>query len=72
MESSDRYEPEIDAERTDEPLCDECGHEEHYHHWRYGCEVERGDQLVGEILQAMGPCGCQAVKVYPVGYKPVA
>jgi hypothetical protein len=71
MESSDQYEPHIDAERSpDEPLCDECGHPEADHHWRYGCEVERGDDYVLGTLQAMGPCGCRAVKVYPVGFAP--
>ena len=41
-----------------DPLCDKCNHPE-AHHGRKGCEAERGDQLVGEMLQAMGPCTCR-------------
>ena len=48
-----------------EILCDECEHPIRLHR-KDGCEVERGDQLVGEIFQAMGPCGCRVVQVQEV------
>jgi hypothetical protein len=44
-----------------DPICEECGHEVSLHEPKYGCEVERGDGYVGDVLQAMGPCGCKAV-----------
>jgi hypothetical protein len=43
-----------------ERLCDECSHPIRLHDDPYGCQHERGDQVVGEVLMAMGPCGCRA------------
>jgi hypothetical protein len=40
--------------------CPECNHILKFHADRYGCEVDRGDREIGGILQAAGPCGCNA------------
>jgi hypothetical protein len=47
-----------------EPDCDECGHPISAHDPKYGCDVERGDGYVGgsDVIQALGPCGCTAVR----------
>jgi hypothetical protein len=42
--------------------CDECWHPISRHDDKCGCDVDRGDQLVGEVLTAMGPCCCEAFK----------
>jgi hypothetical protein len=48
----------------DAETCDDCGHAWRHHNPKYGCEVERGDGYIGtsDVLQALGPCGCTAVK----------
>ncbi len=39
--------------------CSECGHALKHHSPEYGCEVERGDGWIGDVYQALGPCGCK-------------
>jgi hypothetical protein len=41
-------------------LCPACDHELQHHLEKEGCEIERGDgyRAGSEILEALGPCGC--------------
>ena len=41
--------------------CGDCGHDLDWHLDKYGCEFDRGDgyRAGGEILEALGPCGCE-------------
>lgn len=43
--------------------CPDCGHALRYHADKYNCEVERGDgyRIGSEILEALGPCGCDCI-----------
>jgi hypothetical protein len=40
--------------------CPDCGHALKFHADKYNCEVDRGDgyRIGSEILEALGPCGC--------------
>jgi hypothetical protein len=56
------------AETAAEPAeCGECGHAISAHDPTYGCDVERGDGYAGgsDVIQALGPCGCTAVRSEP-------
>ena len=41
-------------------VCPACNHELQHHLDKHGCEIERGDgyRSGSEILEALGPCGC--------------
>lgn len=41
-----------------------CGHILKYHADKYACEVEQGDgyRIGSEILEALGPCGCDCLE----------
>lgn len=44
--------------------CPECGHTLEHHADKYNCDVEQGDgyRIGSEILEALGPCGCDLIE----------
>lgn len=44
--------------------CPDCGHTLEHHADKYNCDVERGDgyRIGSEILEALGPCGCECLE----------
>lgn len=54
--------PEM-LEALEQLECPDCGHTLKYHADKYNCEVDRGDgyRIGSEILEALGPCGCECL-----------
>lgn len=47
-------------EALENMICPDCDHRLGLHADRYGCEFDRGDREINGLLQAAGPCGCNA------------